>query len=331
MDRRLFLYQAATEVELALRPGRLPSGGRRVALTLVLVAACATPQADRLLASPPDVPVRVLLEDVPFHPQQRDQCGPASLAMALNWSGDPVTPEELTPQVYTPGRGGSLQTGLVTATRRHGRVAYPVTELDLLLTEVAAGSPVVVLQNLGFFWHRVWHYAVVVGYDLPGAKILLHSGDEPRKAVSLRLFERTWERADHWGLVVMPPHYLPVSVDQDLYLEAVLGLEQAQQWEAAAEAYGAAAARWPGSLGAWIGLGNSRYALGDLPGAEEAFRRAARAHPEAAPAFNNLAHVLAEQGRREEALVAARQALALGGSNARVYEHTLRRIEEGGP
>jgi tetratricopeptide (TPR) repeat protein len=247
--------------------------------------------------------------------------------MALNWSGDGVAPEELSPQVYTPGRGGSLQTGLVAAARRHGRVAYPIRKLDALLMEVAAGSPVVVLQNLGFSWYSVWHYAVVIGYDLPGERILLRSGHDPRKRMSLRLFERTWARAEHWGLVVLPPNRLPASVDPDLYLEAILGIERAEQWRAAAEAYGVAAARWPDSLGAWIGLGNSRYALGDLPGAEEAFRRAAGAHPDAAPAFNNLAHILAEQGRREEALVAARRALALGGSNTRAYERTLRSIE----
>ena len=130
-----------------MKTGRLQSSGREVVLTLVLVGACATPQADRLLASPPDVPPRVLLEEVPFHSQEQDQCGPASLAMVLNWSGDGVTPEELSPQVYTPGRGGSLRTGLVAAARRHSRVSYPIRKLDALLMEVAAGSPVVVLQN----------------------------------------------------------------------------------------------------------------------------------------------------------------------------------------
>jgi predicted Zn-dependent protease len=273
----------------------------------------------------------VLLDEVPFHPQQEDQCGPAALAMVLNWSGDPVTPEVLAPQVYMPGRGGSLQTGIVSAARRHGRVAYPVQELEALLSEVAAGSPIVVLQNLGFLGYRVWHYGVVVGYDLPGGTITLRSGENPRRRMSLRLFERTWAGGDHWGLLVLLPSRLPASVDRDLYLEAVLGLEQAQQWEAAAEAYRAATVGWPDSLGAWIVLGNSRYVLGDLPGAERAFRQAARIHPDAASAFNNLAHVLEEQGRREEALVAARRAVALGGSQAHIYEQTLRRIEAGGP
>lgn len=109
-------------------------------------------------------------------------------------------------------------------------------------------------------------------------------------------------------------------------MEAVVGLERARQWEAAVEAYGTAHERWPASLGALLGLGNSRYALGDLAGDEWAFRSAARAHPAAPVAFNNLAHVLAEMGRREEALAAARQAV-LGGPLADIYRATLADIQ----
>ena len=69
-----------------------------------------------------------------------------------------------------------------------------------------------------------------------------------------------------------------------------------------------------GGLGGLIGLGNSRYALGDRAGAEHAFRLALRAHPDSAAAFTNLAHVLAEMGRRENALAPARRATEVAGS-----------------
>jgi Flp pilus assembly protein TadD len=62
--------------------------------------------------------------------------------------------------------------------------------------------------------------------------------------------------------------------------------------------------RWPRSLGGLIGLGNSRYALNDLAGATQA-------HPADAPAFHNLAYVLFESGRYEEARTAARRAAEL--------------------
>ena len=45
-----------------------------------------------------------------------------------------------------------------------------------LLQEVAAGHPVIVLQNLGLEWIPVWHYSVVIGYDLSRGQLVLRSG-----------------------------------------------------------------------------------------------------------------------------------------------------------
>ncbi len=71
---------------------------------------------------------------------------------------------------------------------------------------------------------------------------------------------------------------------------------------------------------------DGRYASGDLAGAGRAFREPAWAHPRAAPAFNNLAHVLAEAGRRKEAEAAARSAVALAGPLTHLYQATLAEI-----
>lgn len=305
---------------------RLGPGGGCVVLALLL-GGCGSLEVDQLAKAHPGLPDRADLREVPFHPQEAYQCGPAALAMALNWAGDPVGPDDLVPTVYTAARKGSLQSTLISATRRRGRIAYPVTGMGDLFAEVAAGHPVVVLQNLAFFWYPMWHYAVVVGYDLPAGDILLRSGTNPRESLPIRLFERTWARSDEWGLLVLRPGEMPARVDEDAYLEAVIGLEQAQQWEGASQGYSAALRRWPNSLGAAIGLGNSYYGLGQLAQAEVVLREATRTHPESAPAFNNLAQVLAEQGRYRKALVAAQRAVALGGSDTTIYEQTLREVE----
>jgi tetratricopeptide (TPR) repeat protein len=76
-----------------------------------------------------------------------------------------------------------------------------------------------------------------------------------------------------------------------------------------------------------MGLGNSYYAIGDLANSEHAFREAVRLHPQAGPAYNNLAQVLLEQGRNNEALAAARKAVSIGGPLKTAYEKTLREIE----
>ena len=145
--------------------------------------------------------------------------------------------------------------------------------------------------------------------------------------MSFKTFERTWARSEYWGMIVLKPNQLPAIASAKEYLTAVYGLEKSRQYQAAAEGYETALTQWPQSLIAFMGLGNSLYALGDLPGAEKAFRMAVVNHPQAANAYNNLAQVLFEQGRKREALEAAQKAVAIGGPMAEVYETTLREIE----
>jgi hypothetical protein len=299
------------------------------ALLFAVLAGCATPQTDRLLETRAALPSRAEVAGVPFFPQEQYYCGPAALAMVLSWSGLPVTQDQIAPQVYTPAREGTLASDMVAAARRNGRLAVPVNQLPDLTAELAAGHPVVVFQNLGLSWFPVWHYAVAVGYDLSAGELVLHSGLDARLRTPLRTFERTWARADHWGLVVLPPGGLPASADEMTVLRAATGLEQAGEFRAAAAAYAAIAARWPDSIEAWIGRGNAAYAAGDLGQAEDAFRTAVERHPDAAAAWNNLAHVLGESGRRAEAVAAAQRAVRLGGPDAATYRATLREVTGG--
>ena len=293
---------------------------------VVLLAACAGRQMNPLEELPRGLPHTVELGAGPFFAQEDYQCGPAALAMVLDHSGLAIRPEDLVAQVYSPARKGSLPPDMVSAARRHGRLAYPVEGLAEVLREAAAGNPVVVLLNLDVSWAPRWHYAVVVGYDLDAGEIVLRSGTAARKALPLRRFRDAWRDAGDWALVVLAPSRLPATAGESRYLEAALGLERARWWGAAERAYETARARWPDSLDALMGLGNARYALGDLVGAAQVFAEAGRIHPEAAPAFNNLAHVLAELGRRDEAMTAARRAVALGGAHAKVYRRTMAEV-----
>ncbi len=296
---------------------------------LLALAACATPQTDHLLADRGTLPAQASVAAVPFFPQEDLYCGPASLAMVLAWSGLKVTQQDIAPQVYTPGREGTLTQDLIGAARRNGRLAVEIHKLDDLLTEIAAGHPVIVFQNLALEWFPQWHFAVAYEYDLQAQEIVLHSGRIEEHRTRLRTFERTWARADHWALVVLPPDLLPAHGDELTLLQAASGLERARQIDAAAAAYAAIRRRWPASLGAAIGEGNVLYARGDLAGAEEAFRAATTHHPESAAAWNNLAYVLARRGDRRAAIAAAEEAVKRGG-DAPEYKATLEEIRKAG-
>lgn len=266
---------------------------------------------------------------MPFFPQEDYQCGPASLAMALNAAGVRVTPDALVDQVYLPARKGSLQVEMLAAARRHGLIAYELApRLEDLLREVAGGTPVIVLEDLAFKWHPVWHYAVVIGYDLDNGKLVLHSGTSQQVAMPVPLFEFTWKDSDYWAMVAVRPGKLPVTATEQRFGTAVVALEKSGQTRAARTAYAAMLERWPKSLIGRVGLGNTSYALGDLDRAEAAFRQASLEHPESVIALNNLAQTLADRGKLAEALEAAQQAVKLGGPLEAATRATLEDIQK---
>lgn len=298
-------------------------------LAIASLAGCATPQLAALVAHrPATLAERVELTDVAFFPQEAYQCGPAALATVLVESGVATSADALVEQVYLPGREGSLQAEMLAAARRHARVAYPLTpQLEDLLQEVAHGTPVVVLQNLAFAFAPLWHYAVVVGYDLPREEIVLRSGTTERLVMTLSNFERTWARGEHWAMVALPPEKLPATAGEERYVAAAVALERVAR-EAARRAYLTALARWPRNFVARMGLGNAAYAANDFAAAEAAYRQAVHDHPEAADAWNNLAQALLQLGRKRDALAAAKRATDLGGARRAQYERTLKAIAE---
>lgn len=268
------------------------------------------------------------LTQTPFFPQRRYQCGPAALATALVASGVDITPDILTPEVYLPGRQGSLQLELLAATRRHGRIAYVLTpELPAVLAEVAAGHPVVVLQNLAFNWYPLWHYAVVIGFDLQARELILRSGTHDRITIPFDTFRHTWQRSGNWALLVLAPDQLPATADESRYVKAVAGLERAASLAAARTGYQTAAMHWPDSLAAQIGLANISYLQGDLAAAEYQYRALVARYPQQASLYNNLAQVLFERGRRAEALEMIRRAIEIGGPLIDSYRQTLQQFE----
>ena len=311
-----------------------------VLFLIMLLSGCATPQTQQLLHAPPkDLPAHVELMDVPFYPQNTHQCGPAALAMVLNAAGVHVTPDSLIKQVYLPGREGSLQVEMLASARRNGLLAYPLESsrqdlsLQNLLTEVAAGTPVVVLQNLALRWYPVWHYAVVIGYDLPRQEIILRSGLEQRLIMPLTTFEYTWQRAAYWAMLALPAGVMPHTATEDTYIKAAVALEKNITPKKNMVVYQAALKKWPNNLTAHIGLGNAFYTLGDKEQAERILRQATLAHPDSAIAFNNLAQTLADQKRYIEAFSAAKQAVRLaeikGDSEEQsITQVTLNEIQE---
>jgi tetratricopeptide (TPR) repeat protein len=274
---------------------------RRMPALLVLMAGCASipPSVSEL----PEHARAIELEDTPFYPQERYQCGPAALSTVLAKSGAAVSLEEIVDKVYLPGRQGSLQVELLAAARTERRVPYVIDgSLAAVWRELDAGRPVLVLQNLGVAAIPRWHYAVVVGIDTDRGEVILRSGTDRRRVTPRKTFLHTWRRGGYWGMVALAPDQLPAAVDRARYFEAIAALEQAGRSAEAAVAWQTALGEWPGDTVALFGLANTSFVLRDYKAAEYAYRDLLARDQSLVAARNNLALTLAEQGKFDAAL-----------------------------
>jgi tetratricopeptide (TPR) repeat protein len=191
---------------------------------------------------------------------------------------------------------------MLAAPRNYGRVSYELApKYSDLLREVAAGNPVVVLQDVGEIFTQ-WHYAVVNGFDYPSGTIYLRSGKTKREEMPFTYFERTWIAGRYWAMVVVPPDRIPVTANENGWVNAVIAMARVSGEAAAVKGYTAALQRWPGNLPASIGLANIYHDNGDYARSVQVLRNVHAKHPDSAIVTNNLAQALSDWGRNAEAL-----------------------------
>lgn len=299
-------------------------------MTVMLLQACASRPVSPLLTHwPAELPLRAEAADTPFIEQGDQECGPATLAMVMRHAGLQADVATLKPQVFLPGRQGSLQLEMPAAARRAGLAAYLLPpRLEALLQEVARGHPVIVFQNLGLEALPVWHYAVLMGYERQAQDLVLrlHSGPQADQKMGLELFERSWARGGHWAMVALPTDRLPASLAADEVAAALIRLERLHPSQAA-RGYRTALSSWPTHRLLLAGLGSTAHASGDLQAAEQAFARLVREHPDFPEGWHNLAQTRLDRGRVAAAHEAARRAVALGGAARERHLALLARIE----
>ncbi|WP_290652391.1 PA2778 family cysteine peptidase [Aquisalimonas sp.] len=294
-------------------------------LSLGGCAALTALDPDEAFSEPPQA---VELTDVPHHPQEALQCGPAALAAMLQWSGHDVAPETLKPDLFVPARRGTFQSEIKAQSRARDRVPYRIPGThDAIVAELHAGNPVMVFQNLGLGWLPVWHYAVVVGYKPDNHAYVLRSGEHKRQITTLDRFRRTWERGDNWAIVVVRPDELPATAQPAHWLRAGLDLEETGRASAARAAYERGRAHWPRHGGFHVALVNLHHGEGDARGAAAAARRGLdEAESLRGVLNNNLAMLLLEQGRYADAENKARAALEVDSPFTDAFKDTLETI-----
>jgi tetratricopeptide (TPR) repeat protein len=190
-----------------------------------------------------------------------------------------------------------------------------------VLREIAAGTPVIVLQNLGVFTSG-WHYAVAIGYDYGPGTLVMRSGTQERDVMPFGVHEVVWMRSNYWAMVAVPPERIPATAEEKSWLSAIAAFERVGGAQRARAAYKNFLARWPENVNAYVGLANTHYNAGELAEAAAVLREAARRDPESVVVLNNLAQTLSDLGRNDEALPIIERAAAAGGPFAGAVQKT---------
>ena len=141
------------------------------------------------------------VDGVPFFKQDREKCGPASLASVLSYYGLSVEPEIISESAYNPKLKGSLITDLENYARRMGFTTESGQgDVSRLKKFIENGKPVIALVDLGIWMAARPHYLVLFGYNEEG--FIMHDGEKPSQMCPYPEFRRIWEKMGRAYLLV---------------------------------------------------------------------------------------------------------------------------------
>ena len=264
-----------------------------------------------------------VIPNVPMQKWDIKSCGAGSLSAVLQHHGDTKTMDQWQAELPKT-RGGVMSIDLVLAARKAGFEAELVTgNAQLVEAEVRDGRPVILMlqviqypgKSLDFF-----HYIVIDGFDPMRNLFRTQFGDgKPRWAPMSRM-DAAWKKTRYATILIRP---------RDPNVEALrtaVRLEEDGKFALAAHTYREILQRDPDSVLAWTNLGNAEMRAGRRVAAEEAFRKALELEPDSADTLNNLAWLLFEDKRIDEAEPLARKAVVTKAPDPWLRLDTLARI-----
>jgi ABC-type bacteriocin/lantibiotic exporter with double-glycine peptidase domain len=141
------------------------------------------------------------IDGVPFFKQDREKCGPASLASVLSYYGVSIEPDTISESTYNPKLKGSLITDLENYARRMGfSTESGQGDMERLKKFIDNKKPVIALVDLGLWVVAKPHYVVLFGYNKEG--FVMHDGENPSQVCSYSKFYRIWEKMGRAYLLV---------------------------------------------------------------------------------------------------------------------------------
>lgn len=142
-----------------------------------------------------------LIQGVPFYPENRYWCGPASLAGVMNYWREAPGPDRVAAKTYSESAGGTLMADLAWYARQHGfEVEVKSGSLEELERLIHQNVPPIVFVRRRGLLGEYNHFMVVLGYTSRG--YIVNSGRSEHHFVDRDTFLRLWEGNDRYYLRV---------------------------------------------------------------------------------------------------------------------------------
>ena len=228
------------------------------------------------------------ISGIPYIEQKENFCGPASMAMVLRFMGEELSQDEIAGLILEKSKSGTFKEDLILASRVHQYIPIAIDDRSKLQTALEMNKPVIVFQNLGLSWYPLYHYSVVVGYQRDSGAIYIKSGMSEAEKYSWKLFDKTWNKTDRWGIILVAVGE-EIKIGSEIeYLKTAAVFEKVGKRQQAHKIHEMVINRWPESFMARVGLGNILYSEGKYAQALEQFKIAHKLEPENNDIQNNI-------------------------------------------
>ncbi len=176
-------------------------------LLVTLSLACS------ILAWSDSLPESHIIGGIRFIRQKPHYCGPASLAMVLNYWGLNLTQDEVAKEVFNPSTNLTYIGDMVRYPRELGFFSRDfIGSIETIKYYIALDIPVIVLQKYSLKY-PVGHYRVVIGYDDERKVMKVVDPAGGFIDINYTLFALLWKPGTtftviNWTLVIYPKHMI---------------------------------------------------------------------------------------------------------------------------
>ena len=159
---------------------------------------------------PTTIPAGIrLIPNVPFFPQEDNQCGPAALATVMNYwylregGNNKIGIDEIMAAIYSKTARGVLPMDIENYPATKGFTTERVDgSAETIRHHIDTGVPLILFVEYGFSFYQLSHFLVVTGYADNG--VIVNSGRREREFIANAELEKVWQKTGYWSLRVLP-------------------------------------------------------------------------------------------------------------------------------